>query len=416
MKSLKLLIPMIAFSMSVDAQGWVAPSPSVLHPVNSTLGLSPLRVGIGLNTPSEQLHTNQGVRFEGLTNNLQPNRVVTQDLTGKLYWTDFSSFGSGNYWSLFGNASTTPGTGAGQNYMGTSDNKRVVFATNTIERMTILNGSGNVGLGGSNPQERLHIQNGNALLDNVIDTTSGNLFFGSANINNEHLRLYYEPGTSPTFAGGVISVNTPDSTHGLIFRVDNINGATNRMKINGLGHVGINTDLPSAKLHVNCTNLLSPSDIRFENIPEGSGRVLVIDNAGHVFRSRHTSALEVPNPILESRVEELENEIKELKTLINNKGNLSASITEQGGFLSQNAPNPFSSSTTIKYELPKKAQKAVIGVYDMNGREIKIIQLPSENAGSVTINGGELQPGMYLYSLIVDGKYFDSKKMILTSQ
>jgi len=31
-----------------------------------------------------------------------------------------------------------------------------------------------------------------------------------------------------------------------------------------------------------------------------------------------------------------------------------------------------------------------------------------------TKNGGELQPGMYLYSLIIDGKEMDTKRMILT--
>jgi len=33
---------------------------------------------------------------------------------------------------------------------------------------------------------------------------------------------------------------------------------------------------------------------------------------------------------------------------------------------------------------------------------------------SVTINGNSLQPGMYLYALVIDGKEVDTKRMILT--
>lgn len=87
-----------------------------------------------------------------------------------------------------------------------------------------------------------------------------------------------------------------------------------------------------------------------------------------------------------------------------------------GGDLAQNAPNPFSSSTQIHYELPEGTQKATIGVYNMNGVEIQLIQLPNESSGDITIQGGSLKPGMYIYTLLIDGEYFDSKRMVLTSE
>ena len=37
-------------------------------------------------------------------------------------------------------------------------------------------------------------------------------------------------------------------------------------------------------------------------------------------------------------------------------------------------------------------------------------------SGSITIRGNELRPGMYLYSLNVDGKEVDTKRMILTDK
>ena len=33
---------------------------------------------------------------------------------------------------------------------------------------------------------------------------------------------------------------------------------------------------------------------------------------------------------------------------------------------------------------------------------------------TVTINGNSLEPGMYLYALVIDGKEVDTKRMILT--
>jgi Secretion system C-terminal sorting domain len=57
-------------------------------------------------------------------------------------------------WLLTGNSGTTPPT----NFLGTKDAQRLVFKTDSIERMTIL-ATGNVGIGTSSPQEGLHYFN-----------------------------------------------------------------------------------------------------------------------------------------------------------------------------------------------------------------------------------------------------------------
>lgn len=120
-------------------------------------------------------------------------------------------------------------------------------------------------------------------------------------------------------------------------------------------------------------------------------------------------------PILIQAVKDQQAEIETLKANYAKQGLGAAATTGKDGYLAQNVPNPFSVSTSIKYQLPAGTQKAVIGIYDMNGKEIRLFPLSAEKTGVVTIQGGDLKPGMYLYSLIVDGSYFDSKKMVLTS-
>lgn len=82
--------------------------------------------------------------------------------------------------------------------------------------------------------------------------------------------------------------------------------------------------------------------------------------------------------------------------------------------LKQNNPNPFTENTVIEYSLPETVQTANLYIYDMNGKQIEQIVLTERGEASVTVDGGQLAAGMYLYSLIADGKVIDTKRMILT--
>lgn len=92
----------------------------------------------------------------------------------------------------------------------------------------------------------------------------------------------------------------------------------------------------------------------------------------------------------------------------------SDNITDSKATLDQNAPNPFSQTTTIGYTLNEKVQNAMICIYDMNGAQLKCIPLELSVQGKITINGNEFKAGMYMYSLITDGQLIDTKRMILT--
>jgi hypothetical protein len=82
--------------------------------------------------------------------------------------------------------------------------------------------------------------------------------------------------------------------------------------------------------------------------------------------------------------------------------------------LYQNAPNPFSSQTTIRFEIPQTVQNAQLHICNMTGSLLKTIQLNQRGEGNVIISGNEFNAGMYLYSLVCDGKIIETKQMLLT--
>ncbi|TAG30431.1 MAG: T9SS C-terminal target domain-containing protein [Sphingobacteriia bacterium] len=130
-------------------------------------------------------------------------------------------------------------------------------------------------------------------------------------------------------------------------------------------------------------------------------------------------------PLLTKAIQEQQVQIEALqKQLTNTKANevlvvnetvsiLEAKELQTKSFmLAQNIPNPFTSTTTIKYSVPEK-NIAMIAVFDLNGR--MLLQFPNlQGSSQVTINGSALQAGMYLYSLLVNGQEIITKKMILT--
>lgn len=81
--------------------------------------------------------------------------------------------------------------------------------------------------------------------------------------------------------------------------------------------------------------------------------------------------------------------------------------------LYQNAPNPFTAQTEIRFRLPDNARDAYIYIFDMTGKTLK--QLPvNSSMQSVTIQGYELSSGMYLYSLVIGGQEIETRRMILS--
>ena len=79
----------------------------------------------------------------------------------------------------------------------------------------------------------------------------------------------------------------------------------------------------------------------------------------------------------------------------------------------QNFPNPFSSSTTLRYSLPQSMQVR-LAVYDMLGREIRVLVEQAQEPGiyAAHFDAKQLPPGIYLARLELDYLNF-TKRMVL---
>lgn len=116
--------------------------------------------------------------------------------------------------------------------------------------------------------------------------------------------------------------------------------------------------------------------------------------------------------VQEKEIEGLKKQLENFKTTSNSSSDGPAKI--QGGTLYQNSPNPFSTSTAISISLPDDVNQAELSIYTLEGKQLKVVPLFSRGVFSIPIEAGELGNGMYIYTLMADGKKIDSKRLIIT--
>ncbi|PCJ23678.1 MAG: hypothetical protein COA97_11180 [Flavobacteriales bacterium] len=74
-----------------------------------------------------------------------------------------------------------------------------------------------------------------------------------------------------------------------------------------------------------------------------------------------------------------------------------------------NYPNPFNNSTIIEATLPEGSTGEIV-VNSITGKQIRRIEL-HEKENKIEIDGNELAPGIYFYTLWVNGEFIAVKKM-----
>jgi hypothetical protein len=430
-KKLLLLLCCVPVAASMYAQGWVGNGSSAVFPVNSSLGLTPLSVGVGTNSPAAQLHTTGSVRLAGITQNDIWTKIMALDSVGNVFWRDASTLGPNNAWLLNGNNVTSA------NFLGTLNNEKLRFRVNNIERM-LIDPIGNVGIGESNPNYVVTVKSdGNSFgsvdrrvllslrnISSSVDATSSLRFETVAdssrkyanislhspqyNIINDYkntlvINTYTDSGIA--IAAGPVFADGLQPSYG---KIRFYTGTTNfsaggnpnieRMRIAEGGNIGINTKVPSAILHVNGT-------VRLQNLPAGTGSVLVVDNAGNVFRSTSNA-----------RTTELEQEVADLKAQLANliANRLTALQNANQLVLQAIAPNPAGSNATFKYSIPADISNAVLHIYNVQGSEVKNVRLSARGQNSFTMQSSELAKGIYLAIITGDGQVSNALRMVIS--
>lgn len=112
----------------------------------------------------------------------------------------------------------------------------------------------------------------------------------------------------------------------------------------------------------------------------------------------------------QDQIAQQQQQIADLKEMVNK---LIAGQTTNTSFnnatLLQNAPNPVKGSTAIRYSIPESSNRAQLLVTDALGRTVKTLQLG--RSGTVNVDASALSGGVYNYSLVIDGKTVETKKM-----
>ena len=132
-------------------------------------------------------------------------------------------------------------------------------------------------------------------------------------------------------------------------------------------------------------------------------------------------------PVMAQSIKELAEEVEKLKETMEllkeenellkaNSGNKDNKIlSDDKPILYANTPNPFSVQTNIGYYLPRRStEKANIYIFNMTG-DLKLNKpIKGTGEGSIIVNAYELNPGLYMYSLVVGNKIISTKRMVVT--
>ena len=238
------------------------------------------------------------------------------------------------------------------------------------------------------------------------------------------------------------------------------NPSFERMRITSAGDVGIGTTTPNEKLqvigNVRANSFVNNSDKRFktniESIENGLVEITKLRGVRYEFNQSFLRkigeesgpkigfiAQEVQEvfpelvhqdnegylavnyvamiPMLVEAIKQQNNELEELRAQIQtleegSPRSLNSDQRATKATLFQNSPNPFNQVSQINYFLPEDSNEASIFIYNLSGKQIRRYDLRTKGHSSIEVGGFEA--GMYIYTLVVDGKELGNKRLILT--
>lgn len=123
------------------------------------------------------------------------------------------------------------------------------------------------------------------------------------------------------------------------------------------------------------------------------------------------------NETLQQQVKDQQLQISELQKKSGTTGIDPLNNSGIAGFsMNQNEPNPFTHETVIAYNLPLQINNAYMAVYDLTGKQVTTLPITQKGAASIKVTSEKLAAGIYIYSIVADGKVMDSKRMIVADK
>ena len=329
------------------------------------------------------------------------------------FYKDFAG-GYGGWGTTFGIDAFGAGglfhQGAGFLGIVTNNTSTIYFGVNNAEKMRISGTNGNVGINQSSPGFQLEVGGDAAKPGGGVWATA----------SDKRLKKDVKPFTDGL--AQVMAINP------VTFKYNGQGG----LKADGKDYVGVIAQ-EIQQVAPYTVSSFTHQKLALEN-KEGSylptetvtGEETFLSYDGTAVTYMLVNAIKEQQKLIDerdARINSLEERLNKLEALvsgavINTDKPFSSQNVDLGNssaaLLKQNEPNPFNQTTRIAYTLPAGTQSAYLRIQDGNGRLLKNVKLSDTTTGEVNLTAGELTPGVYSYSLIIDGKMIDTKKMVLT--
>ncbi|NJO68512.1 MAG: T9SS type A sorting domain-containing protein [Bacteroidetes bacterium] len=382
--------------------------------------------GIGTTTPNEKLEINGNIRgnFAGgaLKVNTASNGYITMGPQNEGYchiYTDRPNFIFNkiplSISGEFGSYNTSDFIiKTGVSYLNPAGNSRI----------TIKNSNGYVGIGTSTPQYLLDI-NGTMRVQTTVYSSDERLKENIKNLNSSLNFLNKLNGVSYNFKSSPSKSQKPPISASDTSSHAGTGSGTTEETIDTRKHMGfIAQDVQKIfpeLVYEDKDGMLGIDYISL--IPVLAESIKELDkNKNDEINRLQNELNDTKSKLaeLESRLNQCCNSTTKKSGSVIEESDLSLTIDEEPeqistmASLNQNSPNPFNQNTSISFYLPPSITEAKLYIYNMEGIQLKSIAIEERNKGSIVLNGSAFMPGMYLYTLMADGKEIDTKRMILT--
>ena len=194
------------------------------------------RIGLSVNTPLKKLHVagskdSSDIRFDALAHSSTATTptgsygIVIADSLGNIHRASASTVIGTSSWLLSGNELSA----TDDQWIGSSNQRPVIFKSNNTERVRVM-ADGRVGIGTSNPEAKLHVAGGDALINSVTVGVGGGGHTSNVVVGQAALRDNVSGGDNTAIGYGALQRNTAGGSNVAVGRTalaDNTTGHGN---------------------------------------------------------------------------------------------------------------------------------------------------------------------------------------------